>query len=394
MKHAAAPLFLLFAIFLVPLALPQQKPEWTWTDRNGHEYSKVELDVILAKHKEWLKSDRKPDDPRRANLSEADLRRADLSLANLSGATLSSANLGGADLFAAELVGVELSEADLADANFFGADVRDVNFQPKTLPDVRRMAFATNLEYMTHKGYPSALFELRKKFQEGGFREAERKITYALKRKEAKREREVAHNLWIHCAPDWLLTKAQKETRGSICPKERWVPDFVVAYVEYGFSTVFFDWTSQYGMKPGRCIWILFWTFVVCALLYAGIIHLSGNSGLQRIYPASGDNSAAKGRTERVRPRPIGNVKWIKKPFVLVGREWRVLRTAMFFSLMSAFNLGFREINFGRWIRMLTREEFDFKAAGWARVLAGVQSLISFYMLVLWVLTYFGRPFE
>jgi hypothetical protein len=57
------------------------------------------------------------------------------------------------------------------------------------------------------------------------------------------------------------------------------------------------------------------------------------------------------------------------------------------------FNIGFRDINFRCWLRLLTRQEFDIKAVGWARVVAGWQSLISVYLLALWVLTYFGRPF-
>jgi len=66
----------------------------------------------------------------------------------------------------------------------------------------------------------------------------------------------------------------------------------------------------------------------------------------------------------------------------------------MFFSLMTAFNIGFRDINFGRGLRLLTRQEFDIKPSGWARVIAGSQSLISVYLLALWVLTYFGSPFD
>jgi hypothetical protein len=61
---------------------------------------------------------------------------------------------------------------------------------------------------------------------------------------------------------------------------------------------------------------------------------------------------------------------------------------------MRAFNIGFRDINFGRWLRLLPRTEYDLKAKGGARTVAGFQSLVSFYMIALWVLTYFGRPFE
>jgi len=55
---------------------------------------------------------------------------------------------------------------------------------------------------------------------------------------------------------------------------------------------------------------------------------------------------------------------------------------------------GFRDINFGRWLRLLTRQESNIKAVGWALVAACWQSLISVYLIALWVLTYFGRPFE
>jgi hypothetical protein len=34
------------------------------------------------------------------------------------------------------------------------------------------------------------------------------------------------------------------------------------------------------------------------------------------------------------------------------------------------------------------------RATGWVRTVAGIQSLLSVYLLALWVLTYFGRPFE
>jgi hypothetical protein len=43
--------------------------------------------------------------------------------------------------------------------------------------------------------------------------------------------------------------------------------------------------------------------------------------------------------------------------------------------------------------RGVTGREYDLKAVGWARTVSGFQSLLSVYMLALWVLTYFGRPF-
>ena len=66
----------------------------------------------------------------------------------------------------------------------------------------------------------------------------------------------------------------------------------------------------------------------------------------------------------------------------------------MFFSLVNAFNLGYREFNIGQWLRMLTKRQYEVTAIGWVRSLAGIQSVVSIYLFALWILTYFGRPFE
>jgi hypothetical protein len=135
--------------------------------------------------------------------------------------------------------------------------------------------------------------------------------------------------------------------------------------------------------------------WLLCSLLYFGFIHTSGESGLYRVYGKSvSEDTETKTRVLRILPAKIGQTLGPQRLFHFLWREWSLMRTAMFFSLMSAFNIGFRDINFGRWLRLLTRQEFDIKAVGWARVVAGWQSLISVYLIALWVLTYFGRPFE
>ncbi len=70
------------------------------------------------------------------------------------------------------------------------------------------------------------------------------------------------------------------------------------------------------------------------------------------------------------------------------------MRLAFYFSLLSAFNLGWRELNVGNWISRIQKNEYSLRATGWVRTVAGLQSLLSVYLLALWVLTYFGRPFD
>ncbi len=74
-------------------------------------------------------------------------------------------------------------------------------------------------------------------------------------------------------------------------------------------------------------------------------------------------------------------------------REGYAIWTVALFSLMSAFNIGFRELNFGRWIRLLQTREFDIKARGKLRFVSGMQSLLSVGFLALSLLSYFSTPF-
>ena len=72
-----------------------------------------------------------------------------------------------------------------------------------------------------------------------------------------------------------------------------------------------------------------------------------------------------------------------------MGAPW-----GLWFSLLSAFHLGFRELNVGNWLARLQTRECGLQAVGWVRVMAGLQPLFSVYLLALLVLTYFGRPFQ
>jgi hypothetical protein len=147
-------------------------------------------------------------------------------------------------------------------------------------------------------------------------------------------------------------------------------------------------------MSPGRPLILGVVVWFLCSLLYFAFIHIHGEAGLYRIYGQSirGDPSTRR-RVERISAVGTAHSRGPRWLFQFFWRECLLLGTSMFFSLMSAFNIGFRDINFGRWLRLLTRQEFDIKAVGWVRVVAGWQSLISVYLLALWVLTYFGRPF-
>jgi hypothetical protein len=67
---------------------------------------------------------------------------------------------------------------------------------------------------------------------------------------------------------------------------------------------------------------------------------------------------------------------------------------AAYFSLLSAFQIGYKEFSIGAWLGRAQSRNFSLEGTGWVRSLAGIQSLISVYLLAMWLLTYFGRPFQ
>jgi hypothetical protein len=78
----------------------------------------------------------------------------------------------------------------------------------------------------------------------------------------------------------------------------------------------------------------------------------------------------------------------------LQGGTLAAILRAAYFSLLSAFHIGWRELNVGAWIARTQPREYALRASGWVRVVSGVQSLLSVYLLAIWVLTYFGRTFQ
>ena len=75
-------------------------------------------------------------------------------------------------------------------------------------------------------------------------------------------------------------------------------------------------------------------------------------------------------------------------------KELRMLIWSLYFSMLSGFHIGWRDLNVSSWIGRMQTLEYALRATGWVHVVSGVQSLISVYLLALWALGYFERRFE
>lgn len=267
-----------------------------------------------------------------AYLKDAKLRGAILVNAYLKHADLSGADLSRADLTGADLTGADLTGAILAQAVINGADFNGSVFEPKD---------TEGLVYLGAKGFSNIKFKnidpvvaLRKKVKEAGFRQLERQLTAALR----------------------------KHRRTTIT-----------------FENIFLDYPTDFGADPWRSLRVFGVLLIFFSIPYMISLKRKGRDGIWIEWvPGRLRKDLGEKKPTRLFPRRTLSVIWF----------------GFYFSLLSAFHIGWKDLNVGSWIARLQPREYILKATGWVRVVSGVQSLISIYLLALWALTYFARPFD
>jgi hypothetical protein len=105
--------------------------------------------------------------------------------------------------------------------------------------------------------------------------------------------------------------------------------------------------------------------------------------GIYRFWPDAGDRVTDYSLQKAPERIEVSDLK----------RSYRLL-WGLYFSVLSAFHMGWRDLNVGNWIARIQAREFSLRSTGWVRVVSGIQSLVSVYLLALWALVYFARPFE
>ena len=298
--------------------------------------------------------DRDVQDFCKVNLSGADLAGASLYNLDLSGADLSDTNLSGAFLRESNLSRASLMDADLSGADMAFAELSGAKFEPLAdkLPLLDELALAYGLSEMHFAQFPSALVSLRMQFRDAGYREQERQITYALKQSET-------------------AIKLEKGDKKSF--------EYALSVVDAGFNYVLFGLTTKWGLQPWRALMAVLVFMLLFAPAYWWALRNPGADGIWRVWDEFRQRQDL-GKSDAERPIQLHGMK-----------AWRL---ALYFSMGSAFNIGWRELNVGNWISRLQRYEFTYKATGPTRTVSGVQSLLSVYLVAMWALTYFGRPFE
>jgi|CXWL01.1.fsa_nt_gi uncharacterized protein YjbI with pentapeptide repeats len=311
-----------------------------------------------------------------ASMYKATLDGANLILANLTGANLVRVKMRGANLKLANLTGANLAAANLTEADLSGTHLKGTVFpeailtatifEPATNPEPTAVLRAVGLSTMRYLSNRHGLAALRQDLVNAGLRQEEREVTYALKHSDRV---------------------------------ENWQKKTIWEKTESYITLILFEWPSDWGLSPGRPLRILSVLIMVFMIPYA--VALARGKGIALIWPKelsrSDDPLAEAGQTLKARHNlffpsahrsfPQGWSNWIVATLT-------IMIVGFWFSLLTCFHIGWRELSFGTWLSRLQPREYTLTATGSLRVVTGIQSIASVYLLALAAITYFGHPFE
>src|SRR5262249_35596078 len=141
--------------------------------------------------------------------------------------------------------------------------------------------------------------------------------------------------------------------------------------IEAVFKWGMFEKTCKYGWFPGRPLRILGVLLVVFTIPYYLALSSKGAAGIwaiwlpDRVQKSEGQDTPVRVTKEFLFSRLQGT--WWKNLARRLGSCW----LAFYFSLLSAFQIGWRELNVGSWLSRLQPREYTLRATGCVRVVAG-----------------------
>jgi uncharacterized protein YjbI with pentapeptide repeats len=298
---------------------------------------------------------------READFSGASLAKCDLSSAFLSGANLTGADLSGANLSDAEMTKTRLTGASLKEARIYGAAFDDAIWELRSggTPPPEDVAWAPYLKKLRIERSPNALIELRDGFRKAGLREQERLLTFEIRRRERLHDEATGH---------WILSR---------------------------LKLIAFEWPTLWGTSATRPLKIILVLWPLFAIIYFLFIRFSRDSGVRLLVTRRRRTEPTKNRmhVRRIRMRIVRRPRYVSRAAARTKLEIRTMLTALNYSFRNIVNLKFQWLDAGTWVRMLQRRDFELEGVGWVRSFAGVQSLLSLYLIAMAVLAYLGNPF-
>jgi len=238
----------------------------------------------------------------------------------------------------------------LGSSLFHRCDVSNFLLQVDTISQscMNSLATATGLKNLRYYRNAGTLSELKHYFKNNHYRQPEREVTCALER----------HN-----------------------------QPFI--------KRLLIDWPFEYGSNLGRPFIIVGCILVLCALTYFVLFRSGGRHGVYMIKSCLDPKSLEVKKELISFERILGEVRGMRVyMFSRIKVEAKLVRWAFFYSLISTFNVGFRDVDFGRWLRLVLPFKAEFEPFGLVKTVSGFQAIFSVMLMALGLLFYFGRFFD
>lgn len=270
----------------------------------------------------------------RAELYRASLARAFAEQANFEYAFLQEADLTGANLTSASFRHADLSRARFVKADFLDADLSFANLRFADFTEARfdPKEIPTARHFAGAVGFDTLNFRRPNAVFE--LREHFKKSGFR------RQERQ--------------LTYALNRIRRF-------------GELEHIARFVVFEWTCRWGMAPLRPLKLILFFALMSALLYTAAFRFPRLGKLYKEFDSG-------------------------KRKTLSRKNCDPVVAGFAFVLLSAFHIGWRDLNLGAWLLGVVPGNYKLRAKGVIKTVSGVQSLLSVLLIALWALTYFGRP--
>lgn len=310
-------------------------------------------------------------DLRYANLARTNLSQMGLDWADLRGADLSHANLAGTGLYETRLDDARLTEITATDAKFHGASLRRAyadngQFRGAWFPeaDLTEATLQGDVSNVYFRGTVLSRADLR--LSPLGGAELDGAVDLANAR------------IWNASEVADYLKGANQLTaaRQVAASQRRALLERRPASEQLLESLVFGGWLTAYGGEPEN-VWTYFMGII---LLFTGIYAQGVSRGevFLNWKPRPGARKADQTFT-----RHLSRVRL---------RERSLLLLVVQYGLETAFFLQARPVDLARLasaFRELFRRNCWLSSTGRTRIMAGVHSLVSFYLLFVWIFNYF-----
>lgn len=310
--------------------LPEQRFEATGFRANYKCMHRAHMPYLRDHPHVFLWSFLQNSDFRNSLVWSVNFESADLGESNLRESLFLRCNLSKAFLNRSDLTDGILSATNVEGAQFSRTIMRNTRFEAEGIPKVNTMHDTVGLDTLCYLGSPKSLVELRDAFSKAGMTEQARQVNYSLR---------------------------------------TWVRIRTGGFLSY-FEWLFLSLPSRYGQAPFRPLSLIALSIILFFFVYWYAVVRCDSMMVfsDAIPPETG--------------KPEACAKPVMRLTLADG-----LAYAVFLSLMFAFRIGWREINIGAWIERLQPNASEIRTRGWVRTVAGIQSLLSLYLLALCLLS-------